>query len=79
MDKVRSELPQTVAQQESAPNVVEHLSARLCNCHMPVLVLLLCPRVRILVQLAAQLNWPPEDGLVRLENFKEPWQRALCR
>jgi hypothetical protein len=40
---------------------------------------LLCPRSAILVQLAAQLNWPPEDGLVRLENFKEPWQRALCR
>ncbi|KAF6264957.1 hypothetical protein COO60DRAFT_1634011 [Scenedesmus sp. NREL 46B-D3] len=26
-----------------------------------------------------KLNWPPEDGLVRLENFKDPWQRALCR
>lgn len=29
--------------------------------------------------LAAQLNWPPEDGLVRLDKFEEPWQRALCR
>eukprot|EP00882_Tetradesmus_deserticola_P015533 GHRQ01016552.1.p1 GENE.GHRQ01016552.1~~GHRQ01016552.1.p1 ORF type:complete len:130 (+),score=42.85 GHRQ01016552.1:225-614(+) len=30
-------------------------------------------------KLAAQLSWPPEDGLVRLQNFQEPWQRALCR
>ncbi len=31
------------------------------------------------MQVAAQLGWPPEDGLTRLEGFTSPWQRALCR
>jgi hypothetical protein len=44
-----------------------------------LLLLLLLVLLACRVQLAAQLNWPPEDGLVRLEEFKEPWQRALCR
>jgi hypothetical protein len=58
-----------------------HTVAQQCNygLHLPSLHLTCCAACPCLVQLAAQLNWPPEDGLVRLENFKEPWQRALCR
>lgn len=37
------------------------------------------PAHSVLLQVAAHVGWPPEDGLTSLAGFTGPWQRALCK